>query len=91
MYLLQAEVWTAALVIVDGTLLTPPRKVRFSPGLVNGAVYSGIDIRILSGSNVRSLAGRLLTPTVDDTWVLQETAIPYGQKGDVKMASKDVN
>ena len=32
-----------------------------------------------------------MVPTADDTWVLQEAVIPYGQKAGVKKASKDVN
>ncbi len=30
-------------------------------------------------------------PTADDTWVLQEAVIPYGQKAGVKKASMTVN
>jgi len=43
--------------IVDGTVLAPQRKIRLSPGLVNGAVISGKDISIVSGSSVRCPAG----------------------------------
>ena len=39
--------------IVDGTLLAPFRKIKLSPGLVNGAVISAQDINIVSGSSVR--------------------------------------
>ena len=39
--------------IVDGTLLAPLRKIRLSPGLVNGQVISGKDINIVSGASVR--------------------------------------
>ena len=39
--------------IVDGTLLAPRRKIRLSPGLVNGQVISGKDINITSGASVR--------------------------------------
>jgi choice-of-anchor A domain-containing protein len=44
--------------IVDGTVLAPQRKIRLSPGLVNGAVISSRDISIVSGSSVRCPAGR---------------------------------
>ena len=43
--------------IVDGTLLAPQRKIRLSPGLVNGSVISGMDISIVSGSSVRCQPG----------------------------------
>ena len=39
--------------IVDGTLLAPQRKIRLSPGLVNGGVISAKEISIVSGSSVR--------------------------------------
>jgi choice-of-anchor A domain-containing protein len=39
--------------IVDGTILAPQRKIKLSPGLVNGQIISGQDISIASGSSVR--------------------------------------
>ena len=40
--------------IVDGTLLAPLRNIKLSPGLVNGQVISGKDIKFSSGASVRS-------------------------------------
>jgi choice-of-anchor A domain-containing protein len=39
--------------IVDGTILAPQRKIKLSPGRVNGQIISGMDISIVSGSSVR--------------------------------------
>ena len=39
--------------VVDGTILAPLRKIKLSPGLVNGAVISAKEISIVSGSSVR--------------------------------------
>ena len=39
--------------VVDGTILAPLRKIKLSPGLVNGAVISAKEISIVSGASVR--------------------------------------
>lgn len=53
---------------VDGTILAPQRKVQCAPGLVNGAIISGMDISLVSGAALRNPPGMQLiinTLTVD--------------------------
>jgi choice-of-anchor A domain-containing protein len=45
---------TCCEAIVDGTILAPERKVKLSPGLVNGAVISAKNITLSSGGAARS-------------------------------------
>lgn len=40
--------------VVDGTILAPDRKIKLSPGLVNGALISGEKITLSSGAATRS-------------------------------------
>jgi hypothetical protein len=52
--------------IYDGTILAPYRKIALSPGLVNGAIISGADISMSSGSAVHMPNSTVSTfPTTD--------------------------